>query len=106
DMRRMAGIDFIVAPSSFILGTLGERAERVTGRDAFAINVASRQCYIGSAQPQRRFKTLERLRKAALSDPFDIRFGGVGRSRIRRHAPAVSRLDALLHLLARLRREQ
>src|SRR5262249_12816552 len=51
EMRRMAGVDFMVAPSGFALGALGEGAESAPGRDTLEKNVASRQRDIGPAQP-------------------------------------------------------
>src|SRR5262245_31150417 len=67
DMWRMAGVDFVRAPSRFALGALRKLAERVSGPDTFAVNVAARQRDV-AAQPQRHFKALERLRQPPLRD--------------------------------------
>src|SRR5690242_18148942 len=40
DVRRMAGIDLVVAPACFAFGTLGELPKRVRRRDAGGVDVA------------------------------------------------------------------
>src|SRR5262245_24668134 len=105
-MRRMAGVDFVVAPSSFALGALGKLAERIARWDTFALNVASGQLDIGITQPQRHLKSFERLRQPALRDPFCIRFGSIRRSRIGRYSPTITLLHSLLHALPPLRWKQ
>src|SRR5258708_38610669 len=39
-VRRMAGVDLVVAPARFIFGALGEWTESVRGRDARGVDIA------------------------------------------------------------------
>src|SRR5215467_11408771 len=105
-MRRMAGVDLVIAPTTLSLGPLGERTEGVPRRDAGAIDVAARQRSLTILQSQWHFETLNRLRRATLRYPFRVPFGGVGRGRIGRHSPTVARLRGLLHALPHRRRTQ
>src|SRR5215472_13109753 len=98
-MRRMAGVDLVIAPTTLAPGPIGERTEGIPRRDAGAIDVAARQRDLTILQSQRHFETLDRLRQATFRYPFRVPFGGVGRDRIGRHPPTVARLSGLLHAL-------
>jgi hypothetical protein len=77
DMRRMAGVDLVVAPARLVPGEFGKLAERVARRDACAIDEAARRDKLTVAQRQRRLGALDRLWQTTRQNPFQIRLGGV-----------------------------
>src|SRR5258706_3097025 len=84
----MTGIYSVVTPARLAFRGLGERTKGVRGRGWRRVNITTRQRKLATAQLERRLKTFDRLRDAALGQPLNIRFGSVGRNRIRWHLPA------------------
>src|SRR6202140_3395326 len=60
DVRRMAGVDRIIAPAGLAPGPLGELAERIRGRDARGVNVAARQGRLAVLKLQFRLEAFDR----------------------------------------------
>jgi hypothetical protein len=87
-------------------GAFGKLAERVSGREAGAVDEAARQDKLAVAQPQRRLGALDRLCQTTRQNPFQIHLGGVRRAGIGWNPPSVACLHTFQHALALLRREQ
>jgi hypothetical protein len=101
----MTGVDLVVAPARLVPGAFGKLAERVSGREAGAVEEAARQDKLAVAQPQRRLGALDRLCQTTRQNPFQIRLGGVRRAGIGWNPLSVACLHTFQHALALLRRE-